>query len=652
MKKIFIILCTLISFNAWAQIYISPQTQEELDGIINSLAKDHAYPQWCEKSCAQITIFKLSGELASGELAVRIDGNVVGSKQGVLPLFGAVPAVDILSLKNDRGDVPLIFFEKSFYTFLSPGPFHLTGIMRVKGGATNFVLPASVGQVVLDIPDQEKLLSEVKLGQVGGSFQLVPASLGKKGVQKQSLRLEITRSFEINREKNFVYTIHVVGAKPGQIINFPISNREKILKNPGNAKVFADRIDFTAGLTEQSFQVEGEWLAKEIKLTALSGAVRETWRLRCEGAFDCAFTGDVEKSRLGNEHIFLPISGQTLEVTWKELGLLAGQHLVVQTALLDSKKTGDGLKQNLFLQVTSSAANSLYLTLPREAIPQELQYNGEDAPVLKNEKGDIHLTLPQGETRVDLSWEIAKLKGVKIPTPIIPVPVGKWLFWFSPHQNEEVLYAGGLSGSPVVLFWPRLVFTLTLGLIFVYAEKKILKKGETRATPFLILCSGFALVNPISFMSVIAFLLVLRWFSHITVQRSLLSWFFEVTLVVAAVVFFVGSFINLLDTAFLKARILDFQDFCSTAQHFSRYKPYDALCWEVKLANPQTAVGSPYELVISELTIHIFYIFWALVSGFYVFSEFKKFVWALKEYFSRGYKPLRRQKEGVMYNRR
>lgn len=632
---------------AQAAFNIEPGTNDDLTQILKGLADDHAYRNWCQRDCGQIYTMTLSGQIADGILGVSITGNIVGKDNGVLPLFGAVPAIEVTTLKQGENEIPLIFYNKAYYTLLPPGPFHLTGQIKVdRSAATNVTLPGSVGQVKLAIADQEPLLGSVPLGLVNGSFQIVSAAKIKKdekksGKTKQEVRLEIDRRFRIARDKSFEYAIRVMGAEVGQVISIPLEHGEKVLEvTPSNAKTSEDKVDFTATAAENHFLIEGEWTQTEVRVTAADGAVNETWAVICEGAYDCTFKGDVEKDVGTTEHKWLPLSGQTLVTTWQELTLLKGQSIVAQKAVLDTKKTGEGYKQNLSLKFTSSAADHVLVTLPESAIPESLQYDGVTTPILKNDKGQIHLTIPQGDSQVGLNWEISEKKGSRIPLPSVQVPIGKWVFWYSPGEKQNVVYAGGLSGSPVVLFWPRLGLCLFLALLFLYAEKRLSGQTTTRVF-FLILAGGYALHEPLAFLIIIGFMTAGRFLSRVSRQRTIFGWLFEGGILAGLIVMALVTYVDILDAAFFTGQPFRFESFCAESEPMSGlHKAYDALCWETDLVNPYQSAIAPYVWVLPTLAVRVIYFIWALLAGYFFTLEFKRLGQGLKNYVKLGVKPL------------
>jgi len=653
MKKILklIILAVMLQLpsTSMAAFNISPNSQEEFINILKGLANDHSYKQWCQDNCGQIHLLKLSGRIADGELDLDISGNIVGKDNGVLPLFGSVPAVEIISLKNGSDEVPLVFYNKSYYTLLAPGPFQLKGKIKIdRTSSTNFTLPGAIGKVLLDISDQEPLLKSVRLGQIGGSFQIVSASQKKdKGVksQKRDLRLDITRDFVIARDKTFTYTIKVVGAKVGQVITFPLSYDEKVLLvNPQNAKISSDRVEFTATGSDNRFVIQGEWTKKDVKLIAAAGAVKETWGISCEGAYDCLFSGDVEKAVGTSGHQWIPLAGQILTVTWKELGLLQGQSIVAQEVLLDSRYTGKGMKQKLVVKLTSSAADQIFIDLPDTAIPTELKYGSKPSPILKNKKGLVHLTVPQGDSQISLSWEIPKRTQKRIPLPEFKLPTGKWIFWVTPNKNENAIYTGGPAGSPVVLFWPRMGFCLFMGLLFIYTERKLFKKSQTSLVLFLILCAGYALSSPLSILAVVGFIAAIRLLGRVKEKRTIFGWLFEGGIVLLLAALTIGTYIALLDKAFFTGIPFSYESFCSSASVAGNYKPLSALCWESTLVRADQPVSSPYIITLPTLVVRVVYFFWAVVVGYYFFRELKNLWQGLKHYYSLGRKPVFKKK--------
>jgi hypothetical protein len=313
---------------------------------------------------------------------------------------------------------------------------------------------------------------------------------------------------------------------------------------------------------------------------------------------------------------------------------------VAQTAVLDTKKSGDGYKQNLSLKLTSSAADHILVTLPESAIPTNLRYDSVTAPILKNDKGQIHLTVPQGNSHVGLDWEISEKKGSRIPLPSVQVPVGKWVFWYSPGEKQNVVYAGGLSGSPVVLFWPRLGLCLFLALLFLYAEKR-LSGHKTVGAFFLILAAGYALHEPLAFLVVMAFMVLSRWLSGVTRQRTVLGWFFEGGLLLGLVVVSLMTYVDILDAAFFTEQPFRFESFCAESEPISGlHKAYDALCWETDLVNPYQSTLAPYIWILPTMAVRGMGFIWALLAGYFLTLEFKRLSQGLKNYVKLGIKPI------------
>ncbi len=635
---------------ATAGLNITPNTQEELINILKGLANDHAYKQWCDNDCGQIHQIKLSGKINDGTLSVTIKGHIIGKHNGVLPLFGAVPAIEFLSLKNGLQEVPLVFYNKSYYTLLAPGPFHLSGKIKINPKAsTNFTLPGSVGEITLDIPDQEPLLKQVKQGQVGGHFQIVSAiqkeSVKDKEQEKQNLRLNVKRLFKIGRDKSFAYTIDAVGARSGQVITFPLDYQEKVLEaTPQNAKISSDKVDFTATGSENRFMLQGEWTQKDIQLKAPEGTIQETWSVDCQGAHDCLFIGEVEKSVTASGHEWIPLANQKLTVTWKELELLKGQSLVAQTAVLNTKYLGDGLTQTLSLDLASSAATQVYLALPETAIPTSLKYGDTVSPILKNKEGLVHLSIQKGKSLIHLGWEIPKTLSNKIPLPDLKLPTGKWIFWATPNKNKTPLFTGGPTGNPVVKFWSRMLFCLFMGGLFLFAERKLVKTTQTKIALFLIMCAGYALTGPGAVLGIISFIAVIRLLAHIKTQRTIFGWLFEGGLLLILIGVTISTFLFILNTAFFSKTPFQFENYCSTTAPIAGLYIGSALCWETVLSQPGQPLVAPYVMTIPTLAIRIIYFIWALAVGYFLFIESKNLWSGVKNYYKIGMKPIFKKK--------
>lgn len=642
LKISLLIALLIVPYVCWAELNINPGSRTELLEILKGLADDHSYKQWCENNCGQIHRLRLSGSIQSGLLEMEISGHIVGQDNGVLPLFGAVPAVEILSLKSGTSEVPLVYSNKSYFTLLPPGAFLLKGQIKIdRTSSTNFMLPGAVGQIDLDIPDQEPLLKALPKGQVGGSFQIVSASKSEADTKqsKRDLRIRIEREFMIARDKTFTYRIHAVGAKAGQVILIPLTENEKVFQTePQHARIFDDRIEFTATGSENQFSIYGEWTKPEIDLKAGSGSTQEIWQVECEGAYDCVFKGDVDKSIGVAGHQWEPKSGNALNIKWRELGVLHGQSIVAEKALLKTQHSGKAIKQSLITELKSSSSDQVFVKLPDKAIPTALRYNGTVSPVLKNDQGLIHVTVPQGNSTVTIDWEIPDFKGFRIPLPELGLPIAQWAFWVTPNANDAVIFAGGLSGSPVVLFWPRLGFCIFVGLLFLWAEKRVSGRNQTKSIVFLIVCLGLALGDAGVILILVGMLAVMRGLSAVKQQRTIFGWLLEWGLMIGLIFASFGVCFSVIDRAFFEAQPFRFDNLCSSMSILGQSMNYDDLCWESNLLPHTQMLKAPYVFTLSILAMRVFYFVWAIFAGSFFYLEFKNLWVAGVQYFSMGRK--------------
>jgi hypothetical protein len=506
-----------------------------------------------------------------------------------------------------------------------------------------------VGKVILDIPDQEPMLAKIPRGQIGGSFQIVPlvkadtSAATKKSTE--TLRLNITRSFTIARDKTFLYTINVAGAKPGQVITVPLEHGEKVLQvNPANGQISPEKVDFTASASEVEFEVEGEWTEDAIELTGPSGAVQETWEISCEGAFDCSFAGDVETISGGDSHQWSPMPGQKLATHWKELATWPGQSMVAQYVSLATERLGKGVKQTLILDITSSAVDQMQVKLPEKAVPTSLSYGSIPSDVLTTKPGEVHLSILQGNQRVTLTWEITDWSQRRLPLPTVSLPTGAWTFSFVPSPGSSIVHAGGLPGSPVVLFWPRLAFCLLAAGFYLFAEKRIVGTGQTSMVLLLVLCAGFAIVEPALLLVPLAFLALIRWLERVSVKRTAIGRFFEGCIMLFLAMAVILVFIGILDDAFFTSRPFAIKSFCNTGSSYSA--SYDgSACWWHALADPAQPIRSPYVVTLPILAVRVVYFVWALVAGVALYREFLRFGRGVLRYWKMGSRPLVIRKE-------
>ncbi len=305
--------------------------------------------------------------------------------------------------------------------------------------------------------------------------------------------------------------------------------------------------------------------------------------------------------------------------------------------MLGTERKGDGVKQTLSLDLTSSERDQIYVQLPAAAVPLDMRYgSGAAQSVLKNDKGWVHLSVPQGAETVTLAWEINDQKGLAVPLPKLDIPVGEWIFTLLPGDARSFMWAGGLPGSPVILFWPRLGFCLLIAFVFWLTQRRFFGSAPTSMVLFTLLCGGFALLDPEPLFALRALLVAIRLLSRAKNQRTIFGWLLELGGIGLLGLLAVASYGHLLDRAFFSTTPFAFESFCQSSLVSV---PSGALCWDYALPGPGQ-VPAPYGLSVPTFALRGFYFFWAVATGYYLYTEILQLVVGLKHYISLGTRPV------------
>ena len=156
---------------------------------------------------------------------------------------------------------------------------------------------------------------------------------------------------------------------------------------------------------------------------------------------------------------------------------------------------------------------------------------------------------------------------------------------------------------------------------------------------------GYALKEPILFLTFLGFICMIRWLNHVSVKRTIFGWLLEGGLIVLLAFFAAGSYLDVLHTAFFTGKPFVFDQFCSSNSFNGAYKPQGALCWEVTLPKPKSNLTAPWAIAVPTMAVRGFYFIWALMVGYYLFAEFKNLWQALKSYYGLGMRPLVNKKK-------
>jgi len=634
---------------------VAPAAGLTLPEALQQLATLHRPPRWCAERCSSLISLEISGRMADGRLGFVLTGEVVGELPALVALFGTSPAAGLHEARRGQTErVALAWHEGAYVALLSPGPFRLEGELRCSATSPfTLTVPGPLGAIRLAVPDAQVLGDRRRQALQAATFQLVPvppaspgatpapdAAVDPAGLLSTRLRFQIRRSFTIARDRSFRTEIDVEGARPGAIVPVPLLPGEQVEGTfPDGAAVRPgglSRVEFTAQDVSSRFHFFGKWTEAGLKLVAPEGAVRETWTVECSDPFSCTFEGDAERQPGAATHVWVPLPGQQLEVSWTELQPLPGINALVQTAQLDSHPLGQNLRQALLATWTVSAPTIETIRLPEGAVVTDFSLDGQPIPVLKDPAGRITLTLPAGRSELGATWEIlGQGAGLLLapPVPELGVPVGAVRHILLPPEERSVLLAGGLPGSPEVLLWPAVATCLLLGLL-VLLLLRLLAGGRpadpaspaTRLpSPLLLLgvFAGFAILSPFTVIPLALAIAAIRWLGWGEGVRPRPLVVGEVLLLLGLCLATIVLAFAVLHHAFFSSEPLEVQGF---AEHWGPRLLPDAatageLRWTAGLAGVDRPLPGVWALLVPTLAVRLVWFAWAILAGWFFFIE-------------------------------
>lgn len=646
MKRL-LVLTLLAAPPAAAQtVQIAPSSAEQLEGVLGTLAEKHPAKRWCTEDCVVFLRLQVTGALSSGELTFSFAGEVTSSAPAYVALMGADPALDVVETRYDTPWIAPkatdVFWSGSAYSVvLDDGPFRVRGKLRFKAGApVTLRVPGPVGLVSIDVTDADVVGTGDRRSVSNATYRLTPKVVSNQPEEQQSrLRVKVQRHFALARDKAFSVYISAQGALPGQVIPVPLLDGEAVESWDEQAATLREdggerHLDWIAPNAKPSLAYSGKWKGASITLEAPTGPWRETWTIACDDPYRCAFEGNAETRPGAKTHVWEPLPGQQLRVTWKELTALAGMHTVAQRVSLVSRPVGRNLQQSMVVNWSSSSGSLVAVALPEEAIVSDFKLGEAAIPVLKDDSGQIRVSLPAGDSQLRAAWEIAGAAGsmLRPPAPHLSSSIGTvWQTVFRP-EGSVVLATGGMAGSPRVALWPDLGACLLLALVMLWLCRSV-ESPLPSTTLWLSSAAGFAIWSPAALLPLILVLALGRWLSRIEGPRHRVRILAELCTWAMLITVALGVSFATLQQALFSADPISVRSFVAPSPDVGWAA--DALSWASRMAAPggeATALPSPWVLSVPLLLIRLLWAAWAVALAVLLVRETRLAVIQLRCY--------------------
>ena len=251
-------------------------------------------------------------------------------------------------------------------------------------------------------------------------------------------------------------------------------------------------------------------VADQLVLTAPTGVpFTEVWQLGCSAIWQCRTEGLAPTTHVSSDRwspTWHPWPGESVTLTTRRPAGVEGQSLTLDRAELDVWPGTRLQKSTLALSARSSQGGAHALTLPEGARVQAVRVDGRDEP-LHQAGRTLSVTLGPGAHRLEVEWQddgglaaLAEVPEIDAGAPAVNVQVRVHL-----PDDRWLLFAGGPSWGPAILFWGALLAALLAAVILGHLRASPLKTWQ-----WMLLAPGLTLVPPWTALVVAGWFLALE----------------------------------------------------------------------------------------------------------------------------------------------
>ncbi len=382
-------------------------------------------------------------------------------------------------------------------------------------------------------------------GTTDGSVQLTrkldAGSRGEAGSEGHyEPWLEVTRIFEIGISWKVETVVRRV-SPPGTPLVVKVPLLKGMLVTDADHPVKDGEVLLTFGRDEQ----EARWTSTlkpadgaTVSLKAAEGKPwSEVWVLRCGAVWQCSAKGAFAPTSreadgtLASE--YRPWPGESLDLAFQRPVGAQGQSLTIDDASLQVSPGIRLLDATLALSVRASRTGPLTITLPAKAEVQEVRV-GEDVRPVRPDGDKLHLSVGPGAQKIQVTWRQAG--GISLLQRLPRVHVGQAAvnghLALQLPNDRWLLFAGGPSWGPAVLFWGLLAVVAFLALVLGTLPSSPLAGWE-----WLLLGFGLAQLHVVAVLAVAGWFLVFAWREKKAEQGPRLHDFFQLLLAFWTVIF-------------------------------------------------------------------------------------------------------------------
>ena len=287
--------------------------------------------------------------------------------------------------------------------------------------------------------------------------------------------VKVTRNIALNLDWTMTTTVHRQAPASGAItVEVPLLEGETVESD--RVEVKGGKVIAAIGANQNVFSWNSQ-LERSSGLVLAAGTDQpwsETWQLTASPTWHVAFSGvpEVDTSNLSMHWIaeFDPLPGETLNVYVDRPDAIAGSTLAIDSVFLTTHVGKRASDSTLSFSYRSTQGAQHPITLPEGAEVTRVSVDGRSIP-LRPEGNVLPLGIEPGQHQVEVDWRGADGAGTRNQTAVVNLnsPASNLRLQLQLPENRWVLFTGGPTLGPVVLYWAELIamigFALLLGRI-------------------------------------------------------------------------------------------------------------------------------------------------------------------------------------------
>lgn len=280
----------------------------------------------------------------------------------------------------------------------------------------------------------------------------------------------VTRELLISEQPKLFYTVRRLGSvRAATHFKLPLQPNERITSGDVNVDENNVLINFDAGQEQIHFKGVIPF-STELKLSSIpTPLLSEEWRVICSPIFSCSISGiqPTATTQSGQAaSVFHPYSGENLLIAVTNLDGLAGASLTIDSATHEVHWGNPLIEASLVSKVRVTQPEAVTFTIPEKATLNSVVVDNISGGYT-TEKSKISVLLNPGNHTLSATYQMPSENFVQNSAPPITYshPLNNISIKLVPPNDRWLIWTGGGSWGPSVLFWSKLLIVIGICLM-------------------------------------------------------------------------------------------------------------------------------------------------------------------------------------------